>query len=186
MNAKLVGNLLIVACVAALAWWGLRFGTETQTAPRSPRAQLVNPGTVQPADQSAEVVVPVAPRPSAMVTAIDPQAELVTAIPAMLQVAQAGDWLTFYTSFLENGQTVGMDATGTMTTHAMGIVDPMASFAAFLQVIQTQGLIPTFSDTNITYRGRDEATYTLPSGGQAHFIKSDGRWLYSIHGGDQP
>ncbi len=203
--------LILIIFIGMGIWWLI----PTSVIPLTKSAELAPPTEAKPAQQTSPdtpklltssmvapvVEPPVAPpvAPSMQNSAVapspldpngDPQADLSTAIPDLVHLARAGDFLSIYLNYTPPGK-VNPDNVRTEQTVLQRIARAKATDPKLRQIVQAQddaaarayealeSQAPTFSDAG------DEATYMylpdpelVPNGVPYPmiFVKIDGKW----------
>lgn len=177
MNARrITGLILIAGLLAGTAWW---FWPAPSVQEKPQLARLQPTPTVNEAaltDAPPPDVEPLATNVPAAVS-VDPQANLSTAIPDMIQILANQGTLAFMQKYMPPDQLAQM------TTEEQTSLMPQVQ--ARVQVILTELLLIGLSSPTYNATG-DEATYTLTdsvsvadNGGQVRnlkLIKLNGRW----------
>jgi hypothetical protein len=181
MISKRLPDLIIVACLAALAvwwWWPAR-----PAAPVAiPAARLNRPPPPSVATDLAPPEAPAeAPPPPPVVTVVevpagpvDPQAELGTAISDLIRLAQAGDAVTMFQNYIQPSSQAGMSEQ-VKTNLIYMMQNEAASPQGVMEMQFIQSSTPTMDPSG------NRATYTFPAGnprGSLSFVRVSGRWYF--------
>lgn len=186
MNSKYFANAIIGACLAGvIAWWWVgRSAPGTGPTPHPHAAEAENAGAppaVPPAGVPDVAPAPDAGRAEPLPAAVDPtpalvsdpQADLSTAVPDLIRLAQAGNFAAVYQMY------VPPDVLARMSPDelAMRIQRMQTASQTPAGQMQMQAMLatpPTYDDTGM------HATIALPagspSGDHITFVKVNGRW----------
>lgn len=186
MNSKYIANVVIGACLAGVIawWWSGRSTPMTGPAPHTHAAEAENAGAptaVPPAVASDLASAPDAGRAEPLPAAVDPtpalvsdpQADMSTAVPDLIRLAQAGNFAAVYQMY------VPPDVLAKMSPDELAMRIQRMQTAAQTPAgqMQMQAMLatpPTYDDTGT------HATIALPAGSPSGdtmtFVKVNGRW----------
>jgi hypothetical protein len=180
MNFKRLPDLMLAACVAALAvwwWWPAKPAPAPAPAVRPRLAPALTDGVpvTAPVELPAEVSPPAVPlMPDVAPAPVDPQAELGTAISDLIRLAQAGDAATMFQNYIQPSAQAGMSEQ-VKTNLIYMMQNEAASPQGLMEMQFIQSSTPTMDPSG------NRATYTFPAGNpraSLSFVKVNGRWYF--------
>ena len=168
MNTKRLPEMIMVACLIVLAawwWWPVKpvpvKPTVVQFRPPPPPEEA----PVQPVTPTLPVATVDPPAPAA----VDPQADLSTAIPDFIRLFQSGDFATLVQNYVQPEDLVGVSE-----EEKASFIKELQSPAMQQDVWELQAVqfMPPVYNADKT-----RATFTPPDGSSTIvFVNENGRW----------